>query len=200
MSYSQDALEKGATIAGVCSGGKLYKFCKEHQFDVVKVPGGNPPRSMLAFSVVQLVNILAVAGIIEKEALSKIDHCRHLLNKELIQIKETAKELAEFCKNKQVIIYTSSDNESIGIRCRQQINENAKQLCWHHVIPEMNHNELVGWGGGDSSIAPVFFVSQFLSDRNKLRFELNIDAIGRKTTNIFSVQGKGNTLIAFSMS
>lgn len=194
LSAIEDALEKGATIAGVCSGGKLYKFCKEHQFDVVKVPGGNPPRSMLAFSVVQLVNILAVAGIIEKEALSKIDHCRHLLNKELIQIKETAKELADFCKNKQVIIYTSSDNESIGIRCRQQINENAKQLCWHHVIPEMNHNELVGWGGGDDRYAVLFLKSQFLSERNNLRFKLSAEVIGSKTKHLMEINPKGDSI------
>ena len=36
----------------------------------------------------------------------------------------------------------------MSIRFRQQLNENSKELCWHHVIPEMNHNELVGWAGG----------------------------------------------------
>lgn len=194
MSAIEDSLKKGATIVGVCSGGKLYKFCQQHQFDVVRVPGGNPPRSMLAFSVVQLVNILAEAGIIEKEALSKIDRCRHLLNKELIPIKKTAEKLADFCKNKQVVIYTSSDNESIGIRCRQQLNENAKQLCWHHVIPEMNHNELVGWGGGDDRYAALFIKSQFLSDRNKLRFELSEEIIRSKTSHLMEINPKGDSI------
>lgn len=194
ISAVEDALVKGATIVGVCSGGKLYKFCQQHQFDVVKIPGGNPPRSMLAFSVVQLVNILAVAGVIEKGILTKIDRCRQLLNKELIQIKETAKDVAKFCFNKQVVIYTSSDNESIGIRCRQQFNENAKQLSWHHVIPEMNHNELVGWEGGDDHYAALFIKSQFLSERNVLRFKLSAEVIGSKTNHIMELNPKGDSV------
>ena len=32
------------------------------------------------------------------------------------------------------------------------MNENSKELCWHHAIPEMNHNELVGWAGGKDDI------------------------------------------------
>ena len=35
--------------------------------------------------------------------------------------------------------------EGVAVRFRQQINENSKMLCWHHVVPEMNHNELLGW-------------------------------------------------------
>jgi glucose/mannose-6-phosphate isomerase len=33
----------------------------------------------------------------------------------------------------------------VAYRWRCQIEENAKQLAFHHEIPEMNHNEIVGW-------------------------------------------------------
>ena len=29
-------------------------------------------------------------------------------------------------------------------------------LCWHHVLPEMNHNELVGWADSHEEVVPVF--------------------------------------------
>lgn len=195
MTVVKEAHQAGATIIGVSSGGDLVRFCKESGSDYIKVPGGNPPRSMLAFSVIQLVKILSTAGVIKRDSLHQIDRCRHLLNTELLSIKQEAKKLANHIHNKWCVLYGNTELESVLVRARQQINENSKQLCWHHVIPEMNHNELVGWGGGSSEIAPVFFISQFMCDRNKLRFELNIDVIGKKTNAILSINGKGNSTI-----
>jgi len=189
------AHEKGATIVGVSSGGDLLQFCKHNNYDYIKLPGGNPPRSMLAFSAVQLINILAVAGIINKDAIESIVKCRHLLNAELISIKDEAKKLANHLYNKQCVFYTDSDLGFVAIRARQQINENSKQLCWHHVIPEMNHNELVGWAGGNDDFAVTFFVSQYLSDRNKLRTELSKEVIGNKTSSVLMIEGRGNSII-----
>lgn len=195
ISVIHQAHKKKATIVGVCSGGELYKFCKENNYDSIKVPGGNPPRSMLAFSVIQLVHILSKAGITRNNALDEIDNCRHLLNTELLAIKQEAKNLAKFLHHKQCIIYTSSNLEAVAIRARQQFNENSKILCWHHVFPEMNHNELVGWGSGTDKLAPVYLLSSFLSDRNKLRADLSMEIMQKKTPHLLKIFGKGNSLI-----
>lgn len=195
MSVVKEAHDTGATIVGISSGGELVRFCKETGSDFIKVPGGNPPRSMLAFSVIQLVKVLSSAGVIDKEALNQIDHCRHLLNAELLSIKQEAKKMANHIHKKQCVLYGSTELESVVVRARQQINENSKQLCWHHVIPEMNHNELVGWGGGSNDIAVVFFESQFMGERNKLRFELSKEIISKKTNAVISIKGRGKTPI-----
>jgi glucose/mannose-6-phosphate isomerase len=195
LSAIHQAKEKKATILAVCSGGELQRFCKENNYDCIKVPGGNPPRSMLAFSVIQLVHILSKAGIIKNDALKEIDHCRHLLNTELLPIKQAAKKLAEFIHKRQCIIYTNTNLEAVAIRARQQFNENSKILCWHHVFPEMNHNELVGWGGGNDQLAPVFLISSFLSERNKLRAELSMEIMSKKTPHLLKINGKGDSLI-----
>lgn len=195
LSAVKEADTKGATIIGITSGGDLAHLCKEQHYDFIKVPGGNPPRSMLAFSVVQLILILSKASVIPANSLQRLSKCRHLLNGELITIKEEAKKLANHIFQKQCILYGDTDLEPVVIRARQQFNENSKQLCWHHVIPEMNHNELVGWGGGSDHFAPVFFVSQFLSERNLLRTKLCREVIGEKTAHVMSIQGKGSSLI-----
>jgi glucose/mannose-6-phosphate isomerase len=195
MTAVKQAAKLGAKIVGVCSGGELFKFCQDKVFHVIKVPGGNPPRTMLAFSVVQLVNILANAKIIPADALTKIDKCRNLLNKELVAIKEEAKKLANFAHNKQLVFYSTNNHEATIIRARQQFNENSKQLSWHHVIPEMNHNELVGWGGGKPEHAVVFFESKFISDRNKRRLSITKDVVQKKTEHCISIQGSGANLL-----
>jgi len=194
LSAVQKAAKLGAKIVGVCSGGELYKFCQDNAFHVIKVPGGNPPRTMLAFSVTQLVHILANAKIIPSDSLDRIDKCRNLLNKELVAIKEEAKKLATFAHNVQLILYSTNQYEAIIIRARQQFNENSKQLCWHHVIPEMNHNELVGWGGGKPEFAVVFFESQFISEQNKLRVSITRDVVLEKTDKCITIQGAGKNI------
>jgi glucose/mannose-6-phosphate isomerase len=191
----EDAIRKQATVIGISSGGELIKICKDHNFEFAKVPGGNPPRSMLAFSVIHLVHVLAQAKLIESDSLQKIARCRHLLNSELIQIKSTAKLLADFSFKKQVNIYSPVQHEGASIRLRQQFNENAKQLCMHHIIPEMNHNELVGWEGGNDDFAVVFIKGQQMNKRVRLRFELSKEIIGRKTKHIFELEAKGTSLI-----
>jgi glucose/mannose-6-phosphate isomerase len=191
----QDAMAKKATIIGVSSGGELIRLCKDNGFEFSKVPGGNPPRSMLAFSIVHLINIFSQAKLIEADSLDAISRCRHLLNIELLSIKTSAKELAEFAYNKQLIIYSANQFEGVSVRLRQQFNENAKQLCWHHVIPEMNHNELVGWGGGNEHFAVVFISGNNNHPKLMRRFELTREIVERKTQHTYSLRAKGANIL-----
>src|SRR5690606_41476769 len=70
---------------------------------------------------------------------------------------------------------------------RQQINENAKMLCWHHVIPEMNHNELVGWTNKNEDLAVVIFRNEDDYYRNKKRIDVNKTVFqDRKSTRLNS--------------
>ena len=71
ISAVEEAHKKGASIVGICSGGKLEAFCKQWNYDCILVPGGNPPRTQLAFSIVQLVHIFAEINLINKEKLNE---------------------------------------------------------------------------------------------------------------------------------
>lgn len=190
-----DSQKKGATIVGVSSGGDLIRFCKKNNYNYIRVPGGNPPRSMLAFSLVQLTAILVQLGVIRPDAINELSKCRQFLNNELIEIKKKAKELANIMYKKQAVFYTDTKLETVAIRARQQMNENGKVLCWHHVIPEMTHNELVGWGGGNATHAVVLFVSQFLNEKNKKRIAFCEEVIQKKTPNFLRIEGRGANTI-----
>ena len=54
------------------------------------------------------------------------------------------------------VIYGSDLTSSVAYRWKTQINENAKIPAFAHSLPEMDHNEIVGWdtGGGSSSSRP----------------------------------------------
>lgn len=192
------ASEKGARIIGICSGGELQEFCAQKEYDCVVVPGGNPPRTALAFSIVQLTNIFSVLGLTSNKVLNDIKSSIVVLNANLDAIHQEAKEIATFIMNTVPIIYSVTRYEPIAVRARQQFNENSKILCWHHTLPEMNHNELVGWGGGDQRFSVLIFDTEDLYPRNQKRLDTTRTLIEEKTK-VMSVKAKGNNFVEKSL-
>lgn len=195
----KEGLERGAHVIGICSGGLLQDFCIENKLDVVIVPGGNPPRSALAFSVIQLTSLFTKLNLISGDSLKSIQEGHQLLLDENETIQKESHELAQFLKDKVAVIYAPSNYEAVAIRARQQFNENGKLLCWHHVIPEMNHNELVGWGGGDDHFAALFIDTQDWNPRNNKRLEFSLEVVRSKTKNVMVLKAKGNSVIERSL-
>mgnify|MGYP001381553989 CR=1 FL=1 len=194
-----EAKNRGCHIIGICSGGKLHAFCEENDFDCILVPGGNPPRSALTYSVVQLLHIFAVLGFVSHENKDKMLLAGTLIENEKESIHELAKEMAQHLFGKVGIYYAETKYEGVIVRARQQFNENSKYLGWHHVIPEMNHNELVGWSGGDERFAPIFFNTGDLHPRNYRRFEISQDAVKKKCGKVMVVSAKGDSFIERSI-
>lgn len=190
----KQAKERGAQIIAVCSGGEVLDFCNANNFDAVIVPGGNPPRTALAYSVVQVLNILVQHQLVPSQLLEDVKKSEQLLISDLTAIQAEAKKLAEVTKDSVPVFYASAKYEAVAVRARQQFNENSKILCWHHVLPEMNHNELVGWGGGDSRFTAVFLDTQDLIPRNQKRLDITREVIAKKTA-IHNVPTKGTSFI-----
>ena len=101
--------------------------------------------------------------------------------------------LAKNIHNKNLVIYGEASLDGVLTRFRQQVNENAKMLCWHHVLPEMNHNELVGWAGGSQDMVVVKLNSSFDFYRTKKRWEICKDVVSEKTKAIYEIEAKGSS-------
>lgn len=199
ISTIKEAIIKGAHIIGVCSGGEMQEICQNNGFDCVVVPGGNPPRTALAFSLVQLLNIFSKLGMISSKRLDEMETARQLIVKNEIEIKVKAREIASFLIGNVGVLYGTTMYEPVLVRARQQFNENSKLLCWHHTLPEMNHNELVGWGGGDDRFASIFFESEDIHPRNARRLEITKARIATMSSKNMVVSSKGNNLIERSI-
>jgi glucose/mannose-6-phosphate isomerase len=194
-----EAKAKGSFIFGVTSGGHLAKFCTENGYDCVIVPGGNPPRSALAYSLVQLLNYFNKLGFISGKSLAQVQASIGLIRNNTQEIDSIAQALSTYLFGKVGVLYGETKYEGVIVRARQQFNENSKYLAWNQVIPEMNHNELVGWGGGDERFAPVFFNAADIHPRNKKRFEITKDAVSKKSNTVFNLEAKGDSLIERSL-
>ena len=189
----------GCSIIGITSGGNLKSFCAQNGYDCIIVPGGNPPRSALAFSLVQLLHIFAELGFTSPKHLETMSQSANTLSKSISEIQEIGKDLALFLFGKVGVFYSETKYEGVIVRARQQFNENAKYLGWQHTIPEMNHNELVGWSGGDNRFAPVFFSTGDLHPRNQKRLEITMSAVEKKAGKIYVLSAKGSSFIERSL-
>jgi glucose/mannose-6-phosphate isomerase len=196
LEAAEKARRQGATIVCITSGGQLRDFAKKYGYGLVELPGGYPPRSAVGFNTLQQLYVLRQYNLIPdfeselEEAIQVVNGFAHHAE---------AKKLAVALKDKAVVIYSSDAIDSIAIRLRQQINENSKQLCWHHVIPEMNHNELVGWEHPKfvtQQSAVVMLRSSYEHPRVGVRFGINEQVIAKHTSHIHTIQAKGNSLLA----
>ena len=95
--------------------------------------------------------------------------------------------IAKKINGKLPIVYSSSHFEGIAIRFRQQLNENSKLLGWSAVIPEMNHNELVGWRQKAEDKAVIILRSNDDFDRVQTRMEINKKIIKKYTSTILEI-------------
>ncbi|HXB39961.1 MAG TPA: bifunctional phosphoglucose/phosphomannose isomerase [Bacteroidia bacterium] len=193
ISAMQLAIERKAQIACITSGGKVKELAEKNNFDLIVIPGGNPPRSCLGYSLVQLLHILNVKQILVFDYKKQIEEAVSLMTSEKAEIQSEAKQYAEKLNKKIPVIYCLGATEGVAIRFRQQINENSKMLCWHHVIPEMNHNELVGWTEKHEDLAVCVLRTSFDYERNLKRLDINKTVISKFTSTIFEIMGQGST-------
>ena len=189
------AIENEAQIVAITSGGKLEETCLKHKFDHLIIPGGNPPRSMLAYSLVCLFGLLENAGVINGDYRLEIEKSAALLDATEVSVRSQAEFMAKAMKNTTVCIYACEGMGGVATRWRQQLNENSKMLGWDAVIPEMNHNELVGWAGGSNQISTVFLKTPGDYERNKKRTELNVGIVQKHTNKVFEMDAKGGSSI-----
>jgi glucose/mannose-6-phosphate isomerase len=189
----QQAITKQAQIICITSGGKVEEIAKQHNLDVIKIPGGNPPRSCIGYSLIQLIKVFVHYSLAPVSLLTDAKNSIDLLEKENNNITTEAKHLAKVLLNKIPVIYSLGSCEGVSVRFRQQINENSKVLCWHHVFPEMNHNELVGWTTKNENIAVVTFRTSFDYKRTQKRFEVCKTVFEKYSASVNDIVAKGNS-------
>ena len=197
------ALEKcqarGAEIAVITSGGKLKTIAEENKYNNIIIPGNQPPRAMFGYAFTELFFMLNHYGIIDDSFKSDFDKAINLIDTEKADIQKQAMNLAKKMYKQTPVIYVAKGFEGVAVRFRQQLNENSKMLGWHNVVPEMNHNELLGWRTNVDDLAVVYFRNKCDYDRNQIRMDINKKVISKFTSNITEIWSKGDSLIENSL-
>lgn len=191
ISCAQQALQKGLRPICVTSGGKLADFAKQNNLDLITIPSGFPPRTCLGYSTIQLFFIANHFGLINNSFKASVHKVSELLKAEQQKILEDTEFLSAKLARKVIVLYSEDKYESTLLRLKQQINENSKLHCWYNVIPEMNHNELVGWREENDALAILILRADDEYERNTHRILFKKDVIEGISKNVFEIHAKG---------
>jgi len=204
------ARQAKAGIVCITSGGQLETLATKDSIPVIRIPGGLPPRAALGHSLMTLLAAFQALKLIPnmtestQEALELLSDLRKEYAPSNPQTGNLAKSLAQSLSGKIAAIYGSSGiMDAAAYRWRSQIAENSKNLAFHHTLPEMNHNELVGWLCPQEVLRKVGVV--FLRDKGdhaqvQRRFELTREVLVDKAGAVHEVWSKGDSLLARVLS
>ena len=176
LSSFKEALEKNSKIIGISSNGELKKLCKEKSVPFLEIPQGFPPRAALGYLFFSLLFSLRSLGYWKK--MEEIEETKETLRKLSLELSwsnpdNMAFDIAKRIKNSVPIIYTASDYlYGVAMRWKTQMNENAKNPCYWHVFPELDHNEIMGWEGIKKNI---FSFVVLMDKKEKMRMIKRIE-------------------------
>ncbi|MEK6757226.1 MAG: bifunctional phosphoglucose/phosphomannose isomerase [Bacteroidota bacterium] len=201
----RDAIKRNARILCLTSGGTTESLAKEHKQQMVKIPSGFQPRAALGYLFFPLLVVLTRLGFVK----SRTSHTRETI--QLLKSKAHAYgdpeasdnppfRLAQRLQGKLPIVYSATEYfDAIGMRWRGQICENAKKLAFGHVLPEMNHNELVGWKIGAElmrQMEVIYLRDSRTHKRIVLREEITKEIIARYASHVSEVWSEGRSVLA----
>ena len=200
------ARREGASLVCITSGGEIGRRARSDGVPVVEIPGGLPPRAALGYSSIALLGILHALGLVAaiRDALEEAARLvTELASRYALTVPEEhnrAKRLARTLHGKVVAVYGSAGIlEPAAVRWRGQMEENAKNLAFHHLLPEMNHNELLGWRHPEEVLRRVAVVLiRDLGDHPQVRrrFELTREVVEASAGVVEEVWSEGDSRLA----
>jgi glucose/mannose-6-phosphate isomerase len=199
LSALRIAQQRGCQILCISSGGQLADIAAAKGYPLFNLPTGYPPRAAFPFALAKLTAVLIELGILPESWREVLPTIPSFLEKNIESIRTEARDISLHFQQKIPIIYSATGFEGVAIRWRQQINENSKMLCWHHVLPEMNHNELVGWAGGDARFSALFLRSGQDHYRTLKRMELSAEIMEMRGAPVRFADAAGEHILARSL-
>ncbi len=199
-----DAKKRKARVLCISSNGETAQMAKKFKQPLITIPKGYPPRAALGYSFFPMLMAFTKMKLI-KPREADIKETISMLKKKskeygALSDKNPAFRLAKQLFMKLPIIYTAAERfDVVNLRWRGQIAENAKQLAFGHVLPEMNHNELVGWKVlrrmMEEDMVVLFLRDKFDHERVQLRMNITKDIVNQYASKVIEVHSEGKSLL-----
>jgi len=195
-----DAGGRGAPRIVATTGGPLAERARRDGVPVIPVPGGFQPRAAVGYALVSALEVAAICGAApslrdEVEAAAALaESLAAEWGPEGAEDNE-AKELARRLHGTVPVIAGAELAAPVAYRWKCQINENAGQPAFAGALPELDHNEAVGWpaAAGFGRFSAVFLEDPGNHPRNKLRSELPAEQTAAGAVVVERVTARGET-------
>jgi glucose/mannose-6-phosphate isomerase len=198
----ESAAALGAPRVVVTTGGRLAEMARADDVDVIPLPGGFQPRAAVAYVLVAALEVAALCGAgarLTAEIDVAASHTEGLVAEWGPDAAEDslAKLIARGLHGSIPVIAGAGLTAPIAYRWKTQINENAKLPAFWHQLPELDHNEILGWDGSGElgRFAAVFLDDSDSHPRIKTRIELTEQLVATHASATFRVQTRGQTTL-----
>lgn len=142
------AEDAGLPIVTVTTGGQLAELSTRNGWPSIAVPPGLQPRAAVGYMAGAVARLLETLGVLPDQTAA-LDESADLVDAATTEGSETwdlAQGLAKALVGRITIVYGGGPvSATAAQRWKTQINENAKMPAWWSVLPELDHNEIVGW-------------------------------------------------------
>ncbi|MCU0314195.1 MAG: bifunctional phosphoglucose/phosphomannose isomerase [Solirubrobacteraceae bacterium] len=198
----------GARRIVATTGGRLAEVARAEGVPVLPLAGGLQPRAAVAYQVVAALEAAWLCGAGPRMTTEIDVAAEHL--EQLVAAwgpdageESEAKALARALEGSVPVLVGAGLTSPIAYRWKTQINENAKQLAFHGSLPELDHNEIVGWSSAErhGRFSAVFLDDCDDTPRVEQRIRLTREIIAEHAAGTHVVPSRGQTAVerAFSL-
>jgi len=217
LSAWREAGERGMERAVITTGGELGEEADREGIPSITLAGGLPPRAAFPSAFVSLVRLFSGVGpeddnapggettLREIESVpATLSELRSTYGREVVVLRNPAKELALWMGIGWPVIYAPDyPLAPVALRWRGQLGENAKRVASGHLLPEMNHNEIVGWEA-QKEIYPmtrvVMMEDRDQGERTAMRIGITARVLEGAGASVRRVSASGENLLTRMMS
>lgn len=188
--------DRGAPRVVMTTGGDLADMARADGVPVIGVPSGMQPRAAVAYMTVGALEVAALAGVTDS-LRSEVEAAAALLRELAAEWGPDgdpdgeAKSLARALQGQVPVVYGAELTAPVSVRWRSQLNENAEMPAFDGVLPEMDHNEICGWG--QPTFTAIFLEDDEQHSRVKQRIELSAEVVAAAGSPVERVRSRGET-------
>jgi glucose/mannose-6-phosphate isomerase len=148
----REAVSRGCRVIAIASGGPMVSEARAGGYAVVPAPPGFMPRAALGHIAFGAIGALEAVGLLPQAAsdvegtVTELTALAGRLGPDVPRASNDAKELAWQIGDRVPVIWGAEGLGAVAAaRWKTQFNENAKIPAWCSSLPELDHNEVVGW-------------------------------------------------------
>lgn len=205
LSAFERAIDRGARLLVVTTGGELARRADEEGVPVWQFDHDGPPRTAVAYSFGMLLALLTRLGLHPEaadelsSAVEEMRRQRLILRADVPVTKNPAKRMAGQLIDRWPTVIGAEFLAPVARRWRTQIAELAKAIAQFETLPEADHNMLAGVEAPESLFGKTMVVllsAAALHPRNLERTQLTRELLMVEGFNTDQVEGVGTGRLA----
>jgi glucose/mannose-6-phosphate isomerase len=201
------AVERGAPRLVASTGGELVERARRDGMPVIPIPGGFQPRAAVGYAVVSAIEAATLCGA-APSLRDEVERAAALVTELAAEWRpdapedSEAKALARRLHGTVPVIAGVELGVAAAYRWKCQVNENAGLPAFAGALPEIDHNEVVGWPAARElgRFSAVFLADPAAHPRDLLRVELTAEQARAGTDVVEIVTPRGETALERLMS